>query len=101
MVDVLIRYIHLSFAHFGSKKCLQQLQRQVFFANMSRRVRQIIKECDLCQRTKVSTTQHKRLMQNILPKEVGDVIGIDVYGPLPRTQGSFTQILVVVGLFSK
>lgn len=101
VTEDLIKYIHVSYAHFGPRKCLLKLKENVIFDSMSRKVRSVIHACDLCQKTKVSTVQHKGFMHSIIPEEPGKISALDLYGPLPRSKGNFTHVLVVLEVFSK
>ena len=46
--DCRIRY-----GHFGAKKCVNVLKESCVFRNMERRVRKLLRNCDLCQKSKV------------------------------------------------
>lgn len=40
-------------------------------------------------------------MQSILPSKIGELVSVDLVGPLPVSRGGTTQLLVCVDSFSK
>lgn len=100
-IDKLVMYTHESYGHFGAQKCLQKLQENVYFYNMSKHVRKIISECDRCQRVKVSNRTYQGEMQSIIPDKPLTLVATDLYGPLPTAKGGYNYIMVLVDLFSK
>lgn len=100
-IHSLISYIHLSHGHYGPQKCLEILQDYVLFNNMDRRVKKQLGACDRCQRVKQNNVTSQGEMQNILPKKVGELLAIDIFGPLPTSRGGQKYILLTVDVFSK
>lgn len=100
-IDTLIKHTHESFGHCGSLKCVQKIQENVYFHNISRRVRKYIATCDRCQRVKVSNKTSVGYLQCVVPEKQMDLVGIDLFGQLPRSPGGFCYLFVMVDLFSK
>ena len=53
LVDKIIWDCHIRYGHFGARKCVNVLKESCLFKNMERRVRTLLRECDLCQKSKV------------------------------------------------
>lgn len=100
-IDDIIDYIHLSFGHVGTKKCVQKLRESVTFDGMIKSVDNRIKTCDKCQRAKVTNQTCRLPMQHVKPDDVMELLSVDFYGPLPRTKGGYAYIFVVLEVFSK
>ena len=54
-----VSYTHLDvykrqrYGHFSARKCANVLKESCIFKNMERRVRKVLRVCDLCQKSKV------------------------------------------------
>lgn len=97
----LIVSYHVTLGHCGPKKCFEALRDTFYFPNMRRVVSRVLAPCILCQRSKVTNKNYCGMMQNILPTAPGQLIAVDLYGPLPRTRGSFCHIFVMLDVFTK
>lgn len=98
----IIDYFHLALGHCGTKKCIEKLSDVVVILNnVTKKVGSRIKSCDLCQKTKVSNKTHRGPMQSNIPNDSLDILSVDLYGPLPKTVGNWSYILVVLDIFSK
>ena len=53
LVDKIIWDCHFRYGHFGARKCVNVLKESCLFKNMERRVRTLLRGCDLCQKSKV------------------------------------------------
>jgi transposase InsO family protein len=60
-----------------------------------------IKGCEKCQENKVSRHPHPAPLQPIAPSERFERLHIDFLGPLPKSNGGFEHILLVVDSFSR
>lgn len=99
-VKEFISGFHEMIGHFGVYKTWSALRREVWWQNMHRDVKRVLKSCDLCQKTK-ATVHPKPMLQPILPEGTGDLWSIDFYGPLPRSRAGVVYLLVILDIFSK
>ncbi len=53
LIDRIIWDCNIRYGHFRAKKCANVLKESCVFKNMERRVRRLLRGCDLCQRSKV------------------------------------------------
>lgn len=98
----MIQGIHEMYGHLGSKKLCQILKEHFTMDRMYKSVMQITKICDTCQRCKDGANRRLRgETQPMLPKEKGELVSVDFYGPLPTSSGGVKHILVVVDNFTK
>lgn len=100
-INKLIWYVHLSYAHFGPRKCFCKLRESAYFCNMEKRIRRVLSYCKVCQLGKPSTVTHRAELYPILPTKLRDLAATDLFGPLPRTINGYRYILVTVELTSK
>jgi hypothetical protein len=92
---------HENLGHFGALKIIHKLQNKFIWPNMSRQVRRIIAACDICQKTKHPNRPMRGEMICNLPNKAGEIVAIDLYGPLPKRQFGMTYVLVMVDVFTK
>ena len=64
-------------------------------------IKQVIKPCDVCQRCKDYNKSYVGETQPIVPREKGELVSMDYYGPLPTSTGGVKFLLVIVDNFTK
>ena len=77
-VEDFVLVFHECLGHFGVFKTWAALKREVWWQNMHRDVKRLLKSCDLCQRAKV-TVLTKPPLSTILPDGPGDLLSVDVF----------------------
>ena len=94
-------HAHPSAGHFGTTAtCLRAVQK-FYWPGMSSQMRQSVKRCDIClaKITKVNTHQAKHQpRQHGFP---GEVLYVDLVGPLPRTDGGKAYICTMQDGFTR
>lgn len=101
MVNKLIWYTHLSYAHFGPRKIFLQLRLTCYFNNMEKRIHKVLSYCKICQKAKTTTVSHKAQLYPIIPTKLKDLAAVDLLGPLVRSKNGFSYLFVAVELTSK
>ncbi|KAF4530364.1 hypothetical protein B566_EDAN018466, partial [Ephemera danica] len=101
LISKVILAYHEGYGHFGSRKISSLIGETFTWNNMDRTIRKTIASCDLCQKSKHRNQKHPGAMQPILPEGPGEIVCLDIYGPLPRGQYGMEYVLVVVDAFSK
>ena len=71
------------------------------FKMMERRVRKLLRRCDLCQTSKVVNYQLEGELKFIKVERPFDLVAVDLYGPLPKERGGVMYIFMVYDTFSK
>ena len=93
---------HKEAVHLGEKVTLSLLQRYYWWIGMKDSVKFWIRRCYYCQSKKTArATVRWPLVSLPLPSRPGQMVGVDLLGPLPKTSKGNTYILLVVDLFSR
>jgi len=87
--------------HGGTAKTTQLLQRKYYWPHMRNAIKQYVKNCDICQRTKVVRDAPYGLMKpNEAPDRPWKSISMDFITDLPKSEGD-DAILIVIDRLSK
>ncbi|KAL3279019.1 hypothetical protein HHI36_016535 [Cryptolaemus montrouzieri] len=76
------------------------LKDEVWWSNMYKDVKYVIKRCEKCQKTKQSSMFNPTL-HAIIPSKKNELLALDLFGPLPRSRGGVTFICVIRDCFTK
>ncbi|GBC28728.2 retrovirus-related Pol polyprotein from transposon 412 [Rhizophagus irregularis DAOM 181602=DAOM 197198] len=90
---------HKLSAHFGIQATYEKVKEKYWWKNMKRDIEKYVKSCDNCQRRNNPQGLHE--LHPIEVKEPFHMIGIDVIGPLPRTEEGNKYIVVAIDFFTK
>ena len=72
-------------AHQGAKRALAALTRSYYWPGIRTFVRKFVKCCSCCTRRKENRKENAGLSIAQLAKRSGQIIQIDIYGPLPES----------------
>ncbi|KAL5728994.1 hypothetical protein ACHQM5_002008 [Ranunculus cassubicifolius] len=87
--------------HFGFQKTLAKVKFTFYWPGMHRKVKEFIRECDICQRCKSDTLAPAGLLQPLpIPERVWTDLSMDFFESLPYSHGK-TVIMVIVDRLSK
>uniref|UniRef100_A0A914Z7A9 RNA-directed DNA polymerase n=1 Tax=Panagrolaimus superbus TaxID=310955 RepID=A0A914Z7A9_9BILA len=89
--------------HLGQQKTLEKLKKRVYWPSMTTDIKEIIKSCAVCQKSKVNAGNRSRepLQPIEPPTRPFDRIHTDICGPLPKAMDKEQYILVTIDAFSK
>ena len=96
-----IRYVHTLLGHQGTDKCMLQIEQSFHLKSLGRKVRKYVAHCDICQRAKHPNRAYEIEKLSHLPKKPGELLSVDLYGPLPTARGSVKYLFVCLEFFSK
>lgn len=96
-----IKQVHLEMGHQGSFKVIKYLRQRFFWKGLSRDVKGVLRKCHECQITRSNSVKFVGPCQSIITSEIGEIVMIDLYGPLPTGQYGNNYILVIQDSFSK
>jgi hypothetical protein len=99
--DQVIRYVHTASGHQGTDKCVAQIAHSFHLKSLGRKVRKFVARCDICQRVKHPNRAYEIERVSHLPTRPGELMTIDLYGPLPTGRGGVKHLLVCLEFFSK
>lgn len=91
---------HNGLGHFGKTKTYLYMRQLFFWPKMAKHVRQIVTSCELCQKAK-SAPICKGLLNPVVVNKPGELVCLDLIGPLPRGRGGVVFLLVIVDAFTK
>ncbi|MFS8019295.1 putative nucleotidyltransferase, Ribonuclease H [Helianthus anomalus] len=87
--------------HSGFYRTYQRLAAHLYWPGMTTTVKNFVRECDICQRCKASTTVPGGLLQPLsIPNAIWEDISMDFISGLPASRG-YNVIMVVVDRLSK
>jgi len=67
---------------------------------MYKAVKRVIKNCELCQKTKCSK-KPKQPLEPITDAEKNDLLAVDFFGPLSTSRRGVNYIFVIMDVFTK
>ena len=76
--------IHEAYDHIGAYKTFKIINESFFAPKMLKRIKKILKPCEICQCSKHLTIRYDELVQPILVNKPNE---IDFYGPPPTSVG--------------
>lgn len=98
----LIQRMHIDrySGHYGKKKTIARLRNHYLWANMAADVEKVLRMCTQCWQH--SGAKLHKLPKGILPKGwPGEIVAMDLFGPLPTTVRGYTVVLVIIDHFSR
>nr|CAE05256.2 OSJNBb0115I09.18 [Oryza sativa Japonica Group] len=88
--------------HPSSTKMYLDLKEKYWWVSMKREIAEFVALCDVCQRVKAEHQRPAGLLQPLqVPEWKWDEIGMDFITGLPKTQGGYDSIWVVVDRLTK
>jgi hypothetical protein len=89
-------------AHTGYHKTYNRLSSRYFWPRMSRKIKEYVSTCDVCQKIKPQRHAPAGLLQPIpVPSQPFEVISMDFITELPKSRNGCDAILVVVDKLTK
>lgn len=83
--------------HLGFYKTYDRVRSRFFWPGLSTSVARYVASCTACQRRKRPTSSPAGLLQPLpCPSRPFEVVGIDLYGPLPSTAAGYRWIVTAV-----
>jgi transposase InsO family protein len=96
-----INYVHTLLGHQGTDKCMYQISQSFYLKSLGRKMRKYVAHCDVCQRAKHPNRAYEMEKLSHLPTAPGELVTVDLYGPLPTGRGGVKYVLVCLEVFSK
>jgi transposase InsO family protein len=96
-----IHFVHTSSGHQGTDRCMHDIALTFYVRSLGRKVRKFVSRCDVCQRVKHPNRSYEIESRSHLPTKPGELMSLDLYGPLPTGRGGVRYILVCLDVFSK
>ena len=93
--------IHQQICHLSVHRTYKAVSRKFYWENMLSSVKRFVAECPKCQITKIGPRRLLPPLLSLRKQGPWDTVGMDIYGPLPRTQQGYRYILVLIDHFTK
>ena len=88
--------------HPGFVQTYSKIARSYYWPGMSKDIRKHVKECDACQRTKVSNQPSVGELHPLsIPQRPWQSIGMDYLGPVPVSKNGNDMVLIAVDRLTK
>lgn len=97
----LIQAVHKFLVHFGTDKVLDFVRDHFYIKHVHELVRDVVASCEVCQATKVYTRATTGPQYYEEPEDCGELISLDLFGPLPRSENGYNYVLVLLDMFNK
>ncbi|PNF28428.1 hypothetical protein B7P43_G15944 [Cryptotermes secundus] len=78
-----------------------QIAHTFHLKSLGRKVRKFVAHCDICQRVKHPNRSYEIERISHLPTRPGELLTVDLYGPLPTGRGGVKHLLVCLEFFTK
>lgn len=105
MVPEVMKEVHdgrTEAAHAGYHKTYNRISATYYWPRMSRSIKELVRTCDVCQKSKPRKHAPMGLLQPIpIPSQPFEVISMDFISELPVTPEGFDAVLVVVDKLTK
>lgn len=97
----IINQVHLEMGHQGTSKIIKYIRDRFYWKGLNKQVRKEIRVCHDCQITKSENISRVGPCRSIITENIGELVMIDLYGPLPTGTFGMNYILVIQDSFSK
>lgn len=103
LVKEVIWDYHERYGHMGAEKVIQALKEHVYIKGINKAVKNTIKCCELCQKTKVANVRREGEMIAIMSEKKLEKLFIDICGPFPKSGGvrQWKYVLIIIDSFTK
>jgi hypothetical protein len=96
-----IKFVHSALGHAGTDKCMSQIEHSFYLRSVGRKVRKFVSCCVICQQVKHPNRSYGVESRSHMPTLPGELMALDLYGPLPTGRAGVKYILVCLDVFSK
>lgn len=101
LIPTLLSSIHEQLGHAGSFKMHSYIVKFFYWKYMRRDIKKFSRSCDVCQKTKHLNYKMEGVHEFIHATKPNELVSVDFYGPLPRSNAGVQYIFVLQDVFSK
>lgn len=97
----MLKCFHDEQGHPGSWKSIKMMRNFVTWKRMQKDVKAFVKTCHLCQTCKHRNHSYEGPYCTVVAKEKGEIVYVDILGPIIKSKLECTYVLVMVDAFTK
>ena len=87
--------------HLGYKKTYHRIRSRFYWKGMTQDIKDFVRSCITCQARKTPQPRSAGLLQPFSASKPFEMVGVDIFGPLPLTARGNRYIVVMVDRFSR
>jgi ribonuclease HI len=99
ILDLIVLF-HECYIHAGVEKTTALIKRQYYYKNLKRHVASTLSGCITCKHNKNSNQPIRPKRDRIQASYPGEVLSVDVFGPLPLKRGGIVAVFVALDRLS-
>ena len=92
---------HHGVTHDGVNRMHASISERFWWKGMRKQIQAHVRKCELCQKAKATVRRRAHLIRPKQFRKPWDVVGIDVFGPLPVTSKGNRNVLTIVDAFTR
>jgi transposase InsO family protein len=96
-----INFGHQTLGHAGTDKTLKAIMNTFYIRNLGKKIQKTLSGCETCQQVKFPNRSLDVESRSHLPQKPGELLTVDLYGPLPAAKFGNRYIFVCLDTFSK
>ena len=87
--------------HYGIKKTTNRIMSLFYWIGIRNDIEKYVKTCELCRKYKPTNMKPAVLLQTLSTNKRFEIIAVDLFGPLPKTEEGYQWILIVEDICSR
>jgi len=99
-VEAVLREVHGK-THAGARRTHFDVTRRFFWPKMRSQIVKHVRNCIECQKSKATRSHRRSTVTPIFFTKPWDVVGLDLFGPLPKTTSGNKHVLTVIDTFTR
>lgn len=101
MREELINFYHKENTHPGVRKLVTIIKRHFTWTGCEEDVKEYLSHCEQCKLSKRADNKKYGELHSVTAAKKGELLSIDLYGPLPRGRAGLEKILVIMDIYTK
>ena len=91
----------LTGGHLGVSKTYLKISERYYWKDMYKETKEYVRGCLLCQQRKGARPINDGLIQPIVATEPFEIVGMDLFGPLPKTDEGYEWVITFTDHYTK
>jgi len=99
--SMLIEFYHKQYTHPGIKKMIDIIRRHFDWPGSRDDIAEFVKNCHTCKQSKYRNYVLQGPLHSVVAEHPMEMLSVDIFGPIPRAEGKYNEILVIMDVFTK